>query len=297
MKVVKVVLDIVIAGLFVSLLFASKTSFVFHEIIALTVVLLALVHILLNIKQIISAIKRIFSKKASKKISWMYLLNALLLIGILFVGITGIIHSRVVLPSPGFDPVIKVIHKWAAYALAALICVHLVLYFKTFVAFAKQIVAGLKTPVIQRAIGSVLVAVIIFGTANYYLITTIEKNIKAAILNLLSDSSPKPGTSTSKPSTSVSSPSSGTSTTDPTGTGEETTSGQPNTSTDNSNGNSGNTSTTPAISNPPMTFEEYVKGMYCGTCGYLYCPLSDPGCWTGIEVLNQQKAVYLERYG
>lgn len=273
MKVIKVILDIAITGLFICLLLASKTSFVFHEIIAITTLVLVLVHILLNIKQIIAAVKRIFSKKASKKMSWTYVLNTLLLVGILFVAITGILHSRIVFPASGFNPIVVVLHKWSAYSLAALILVHLVLYYKPFIIFVKQTVSELKTPVVQQALASTLLVVIVAGVVNYQFIITKERTIKAAIMNLLSQPAALSGSSTS--------PSYGSPTSD-----------QANTSSNNAGGSS---VSTPDSSGPP-TFENYIKGAYCGTCD-LFCQLTSPGCWVGIDVLEQHKAAYLRLYG
>jgi len=165
-SIIKIIIDIVMSGLFIALLFAYQTGLVFHEIMGISILFLIGLHMALNRKWIAVVTKNLFSKKIKAKTALMYLLNTGLLIGIIIITITGLLISRVLLPVNIYNPALVSLHKWTAYVTAVMMGVHLFLHLEYLGVMFKKIYSELVTPVVLKTLGSaaaiVFIAVIIY---------------------------------------------------------------------------------------------------------------------------------------
>ncbi|MEH7547961.1 DUF4405 domain-containing protein [Neobacillus vireti] len=82
----------------------ESTSLPFHEIAGLVLGGVLIIHVLLNKKWVINITKKIFSKDLKKKTRFSYLLNVILLIDMLFIMVSGLFISKVVLPNFRYFP-------------------------------------------------------------------------------------------------------------------------------------------------------------------------------------------------
>lgn len=308
MRVIKIILDIVMVGLFIALLFSLKTGFVFHEIIGLFTFLLFMLHIVLNGKQVIGVIKGLFSKELKEKTTWMYLLNVCLLIGVTTIVVTGLLTSKLVLPASEYHETLSILHKWAAFCVAGMIAIHLCLHLKYLAATFKKIVSELKTPTVWKALSSTVAAVLILAFAFSNVILGIQKSIRANAAasidfgqfmmdddtNAVSPSDPTDDQSDSDDEPSSDPPD------DPTDPNAEKPSGQSDKGEEVSSGQTspGKTNES-AVSQPEpskaISLQDFLKGFNCGLC-YNNCKLSEPKCNESESQIAQATAFYKSHF-
>jgi hypothetical protein len=147
----KIILDIVMIGLFVPLMFVNKTGLVFHEIAGLSIMLLFMLHLILNRSWIVNTTKKLISNKLKSKTLFMYYLNVALLIGVIVIAVTGLLISTVIIGVAEYNPTLVTLHKWSAYITAGLLCVHLMLHIKYLYVMFKRY---------KKTVGSVTVVII-----------------------------------------------------------------------------------------------------------------------------------------
>jgi hypothetical protein len=137
----KIVLDLLIGITFVLLMNPRVLDGLpFHEIAGLVIGVAILVHIGLNFRWVITTTKKILDQKLPKKTRFSYILNILLLISMAAVIITGILISRVVLPSLAIEGGrgIRGLHSFSADATLALVGLHIGVHWQWIMSICKK---------------------------------------------------------------------------------------------------------------------------------------------------------------
>ncbi|WP_423802280.1 DUF4405 domain-containing protein [Neobacillus sp. SAB-20_R2A] len=137
----KIVLDMMMAITFVLLMNPRVLDGLpFHEIAGLVIGVAILVHIGLNYRWVVNTTKKIFDPKLPNKTRFSYLLNVLLLISMTGVIITGILISRVVLPSLAIqgNHTIRELHGLSADATLAFVGLHVGVHWQWVMSICKK---------------------------------------------------------------------------------------------------------------------------------------------------------------
>lgn len=137
----KIVLDLMMAITFVLLMNPRVLDGLpFHEIAGLVIGVAILVHIGLNYRWVVNTTSKIFDPKLPNKTRFSYLLNVLLLISMAGVIITGILISRVVLPSLAIqgNHTIRELHGFFADATLAFIGLHVGVHWQWVMSICKK---------------------------------------------------------------------------------------------------------------------------------------------------------------
>ncbi|MBU8918724.1 DUF4405 domain-containing protein [Neobacillus sp. 114] len=137
----KIVLDLLMAITFVLLMNPRVLDGLpFHEIAGLVIGVAILVHIGLNYRWVVNTTKKIFDPKLPNKTRFSYLLNVLLLISMAGVIITGILISRVVLPSLAIqgNHTIRELHGLSADATLAFVGLHVGVHWQWVMSICKK---------------------------------------------------------------------------------------------------------------------------------------------------------------
>jgi hypothetical protein len=137
----KIVLDLVLAITFVLLMNPRVfDGLPFHEIAGLIIGLAILFHIGLNYQWVVSTTKKILDPKLPKKTRFSYLLNILLLISMAAIIITGILISKVVLPSIAIQGshTIRELHGLSADATLAFVGLHVGVHWQWVMSICKK---------------------------------------------------------------------------------------------------------------------------------------------------------------
>jgi hypothetical protein len=137
----------------------------FHEIAGLVIGVAILVHIGLNYRWVINTTKKIFDPKLPKKTRFSFLLNLLLLISMATVIITGILISRVVLPSLAIqgNHSIRGIHSFSADATLALVGLHVGVHWQWVMGICKKAFKTKEGKIRKGVIASIVLSLAILG--------------------------------------------------------------------------------------------------------------------------------------
>lgn len=126
---IKIILDLVMALLFILLLDAYGTGLAFHETAGLCIGFLFIFHILLNWPWVKGISRKLLSPALPAKTRLMYALNVISLACISTVIITGIMISQVLFCSgTPADHQLAALHKWISYFSLGLFAVHISLH-------------------------------------------------------------------------------------------------------------------------------------------------------------------------
>jgi hypothetical protein len=160
----KIVLDLMMAITFVLLMNPRVLDGLpFHEIAGLIIGVAILVHIGLNFRWVVNTTKRIFDSKLPNKTRFSYLLNILLLISMATVIVTGILISRVVLPSLAIqgNHSIRGLHSFSADATLALVGLHIGVHWQWIVSICKRAFKSKEGKLRKGVIASVVLSLAI----------------------------------------------------------------------------------------------------------------------------------------
>lgn len=160
----KIVLDLMMAITFVLLMNPRVLNGLpFHEIAGLIIGVAILVHIGLNFRWVINTTKKIFDSKLPNKTRFSYLLNILLLISMATVIVTGILISRVVLPSLAIqgNHSIRGLHSFSADATLALVGLHIGVHWQWIVSICKRAFKSKEGKLRRGVIASVVLSLAI----------------------------------------------------------------------------------------------------------------------------------------
>jgi hypothetical protein len=162
----KIVLDLMLAITFVLLMNPRVLNGLpFHEIAGLVIGAAILVHVLLNSSWVANTTKKLFDPKLSKKTRFSYLLNVLLLISMAAVIITGILISKVVLPSLAIqgNHTIRELHSLSADVTVALVGLHIGLHWQWIMSICKRAFKTKEGKLRKGVIATVVLSLAILG--------------------------------------------------------------------------------------------------------------------------------------
>jgi cytochrome c5 len=127
---VKVLLDVLMAILFIAVMNVRGTGLAFHEIAGLGLFGLMAAHLALNWKWVCTVSHNLFNSKISSKAKWMAALNLAMLISMILIGLSGVMISEVIFGfgSSGTPAALYRLHEWASYLCLGLCGLHLVLH-------------------------------------------------------------------------------------------------------------------------------------------------------------------------
>ncbi|WP_419882905.1 DUF4405 domain-containing protein [Peribacillus sp. B-H-3] len=137
----RIVLDLMMAITFVLLMNPRVLNGLpFHEIAGLAIGASLFIHIGLNYRWVINTARKIFGSKLPKKTRFSFILTLLLLISMATVIITGILISRVVVPSLAIQGSrsIRGIHSFSADATLALVGLHIAVHWQWIMSICKM---------------------------------------------------------------------------------------------------------------------------------------------------------------
>ena len=253
----KLLFDLVMALLWVSLMIYSLTGAFWHEVLGLGVLGLFAIHILYNIPKIKKEIPRMFSP-GKGSLTLRYGVDFLLLFFGFFTGISGVLISKETLTflNAANIPLWTTLHVVASYIALGLIALHIGQHLNVILAVAAKPFQG--SPAFGRAVRSawnvVVVGVVLFGF------------IASSNLNL-----------------------------DYTSTASATLTGTQDTSASNSGDASTVGSLTESADATP-TLTEFLSGLCCTAC-HRNCPLTAPQCGRANEQIDSAQEEYLQLYG
>ncbi|WML48870.1 DUF4405 domain-containing protein [Neobacillus sp. PS3-34] len=176
----KIVLDLMMAITFVLLMNPRVLNGLpFHEIAGLEIGVAILTHIGLNYRWVINTTKKIFDPNFPKKTRFNFLLNLLLLVSMATVIITGILISRVVLPSLAIQGghLIRGIHSFSADATLALVGLHVGVHWQWIMGICKRAFKTKEGKLRNGVIASVALSIAILASGIQWFSSTASSNI------------------------------------------------------------------------------------------------------------------------
>jgi len=162
----KIVLDLLLAITFVLLMNPRVLDGLpFHEIAGLIIGVAILVHIGLNYRWVLNTTRKILDPKLPKKTRFSFLLNILLLISMAAVIITGILISRVVLPSLAIQGghALRELHGLSADATLAFVGLHVGVHWQWIMTICKKAFKSKEGKLRKGVIASVVLSLAILA--------------------------------------------------------------------------------------------------------------------------------------
>ncbi len=137
----KLIIDIIMAGIFICLTKIKITGMHLHEVFGCVLGIVVLVHILLNRKWIKGVTIKIFHKKTDMRMKILYGINVLLLISFFVALISGILVSVTILRKIYIThrELWAIIHRKSALLTFILIIVHGIMNYKMMKAYCINI--------------------------------------------------------------------------------------------------------------------------------------------------------------
>lgn len=173
-NVVKLVLDIAM-GITFALLFNKRVlgGLAFHEIAGIAIGFAVLIHILLNLKFVQKITTRLFNRSLPHRTRLGYLLNVLLLISMGFIIVSGLLISKVVLPSFRFgnENWFKMSHMSISYLALVLIGIHIGLHWHWVVTMFQRFLP-LRLPKAASKFLMIAMAALVVIYGGYQIYTT-----------------------------------------------------------------------------------------------------------------------------
>lgn len=268
--VFKILLDLVMAVLYVLIMFATGLGSFFHEVAGIAVGVLFAVHIIVNRKSLKAMSRAVKSDKCKDRVKFMYMSDIVLIVFMPVAIITGILISRVLFDTGirGGTYAIFVIHEAASYVCLAVLALHTALHAKYISAVAKNIFRNRRLPAVKKAAGRFAAG----AMAAFVLYTVAYSGYKSLV----------GGSSGNGSATSASS-------SDETYSEDGETLTEDESSVQTAVGSSGQTA------EPSETLEEYLSKLFCTGC-HNHCPLSAPLCTKSAEQIEQATEDYNALY-
>lgn len=138
---IKIMLDILMAIIFLLLMNPSLTGLIFHEIVGIIILLSICIHLVLNGTWIEGMFKNLKNKNLNTKSKLILIINILLFIIIIIVSTTGILISKFILTSFTANNIqlVSSIHKISAITCFGLVAIHLGLHLEYMINAIKHI--------------------------------------------------------------------------------------------------------------------------------------------------------------
>ncbi|MGF6949637.1 cytochrome b561 [Neobacillus sp. B4I6] len=175
----KIILDLMMAITFVLLMNPRVLNGLpFHEIAGLIIGVAILIHIGLNYRWVVNTTKKILDPKLPKKTRFSYLINILLLISMATVIITGILISRVVLPSFAVQEghSIRGIHGFSADATLAFVGLHIAVNWQWVLGICKKAFKSKEGKLRKGVLVSVILSIAILAGGIQWFSSTASSN-------------------------------------------------------------------------------------------------------------------------
>ena len=166
-NIIKFVLDIAMATLFITFFNKNLVSFKFHIISGYLFTAFIIVHLILNKKWIINITKRLFDKKLKLRTKISYILSTFLLISIFSIILSGVLMMK----APNYDRLMfwKMLHFGSSYLSIGLIGIHVGLYWTFMMNMFKKILKIKEVSKIYKIlVNTSVIIVLIFGIYTSY---------------------------------------------------------------------------------------------------------------------------------
>ncbi len=251
----KLILDIIMTLIFISLMKITFTGALFHEILGIVIFLLFILHKKFNIKWIKNIPKRFFKKDTSLMTKIEVTLNLLIFINVIGILISGLLISKELLGFLDFPinkPLVSSIHHSLSYITLILIGIHLGFHLK--IIFHK-INKKLKTKNIKpytKILGKIFPVVIVVIGMTFYIQQGFSQKIIHPIKLLTKTNSNEPFSNKRYAL-------------------------------------SNNTTLSAEEITPDMDKDKLFSGLVCTICPKL-CPLSRPKCHDGDKAIEEALA-------
>lgn len=264
----KILLDIIMFILFVTLIYAYETGLVFHEIAGLSIFALFVSHIFLNWSWVKNVTKNLFNTKLKTSAKLKYALNVTMFLIIATTIMTGIFISQVIFPSLGAslgNNLFLLLHKWSSYLCLGLFALHIVLHGRYLVVSVRKIMANIQ----ESNVGKISLRV---GATALIVVVLYSRAISIATKNVNDQSSIYATQIASSTQTTT------------------TIQGRANSSSnqvyENNTNDGGET----------LSLSDYLESMHCTACPK-YCSLLTPKCRKADPQISTAKISYQEQYG
>lgn len=164
---IKLTLDIAIVLLF-TLLYNVRVfgGLAFHEIVGLGIGVLFLMHILINLQWVVNVTQSLFRRSSSGKNRFVFCLNTLLLFSMAFTIISGMMISKVLVPSFGGvnGRAFRELHSIVSYLTLVLVGVHVGLHWQWIVGLMKKVFNVKSSSAVSVAAKIALMLILLLGS-------------------------------------------------------------------------------------------------------------------------------------
>jgi len=299
-NIVKLMLDIVLTILFVSLVYPRQTGFQFHEIAGLSIGVLFLVHIALNWSWCKSITKNIFNPRLKSKPKLFYLLDWISCMVVAVVIITGIMISQVLFPSQGMiSHTVLLVHKWIAYCGLVLFGLHIVLHWRFIIETVPRLFRATTQPVWAKTAMSLGSIVLILGLLYFQIAASNTEDATGTNRPLAPDNIPAANSTTGGRTAPYNASTHTTTGTLPSRTGQSSQSTNVSPSSTNTSQTTQNSSITSGASSgntgDQITLNDYLGKMFCSGCEK-HCSLLALRCDRGLAYLEAAQQKYQTTY-
>jgi hypothetical protein len=164
-NVVRIILDVIMLALLLLMYDSNAISLSFHEIGGIALLVLFIAHKALNLKWIAASACKLFSRDMPGRARLKFIVDALMLVSIALVAVSGVLISEIVFPGAQGGGIWRALHYFASAVSLMLLGVHIGLNWS----FVKRMI---KLP---RAVALPIVAVLlaaILGFGGYSLVTS-----------------------------------------------------------------------------------------------------------------------------
>ncbi|MFA0815386.1 MAG: DUF4405 domain-containing protein [Anaerofustis sp.] len=306
----KYILDLVMTVVFILLMNTTVTGLKAHEVLGLGVCGLFIIHNLLNAKWIRTVASKLFDKQFKPLTKFMFVLDALILIDVLLIALSGVLISTELFSFTLNNRFLWVtIHHITAYGGLILISVHVGLHWKSILGAIRKL-SGIRHPSKLR---TALMRFAALAIAVLGIRSSIDLNMADKLFPFKTDETDTASVSDSTPLTdSVNAQSASAETTEPqavllyeqnrkgNGNGGEKESDEDDavysdgsSSTTTSSDTTGVTSGTTDASIP--TLNEYLGSLRCTGCSR-HCLLLYPQCSIGVRQAETATGTYHTLY-
>jgi len=287
----KIILDIVMTFLFLILIDPKNTGMTWHEVIGLSMAALFSFHIILNWAWVKSITQNLFNPKLKTKPKLFYVLNAISLIGVTTIIVTGIQISHVLFPSTtAVNHSLVVWHKWSSYLCLGLFGVHMILHWKFIIDAMRKLFAALKAPRFGKAAMSAGAAVLVASLLYSQIMPNTGGDAKQVAVQQEAVRQETPQRREVYQAAPVETR------TRTTSTGSESIKKSSTESSKTSSSNNNNISSSTSSAGDKVTLTDYLSKMFCNGCSK-HCSLLSLQCDKGTQQLQMAKIDYQQQYG
>lgn len=258
---VKVLLDVLMAIVFIAVMNVRSTGLAFHEIAGLGLFGLLAAHLALNWKWVCTVSHKLFHTKISSKARWMAALNLALLISMILIGLSGVMISEVIFRfgSSGTPSAWYLLHEWASYVCLGLCGLHVLLHRKYLWNTLRAMLLPSGGNKMLRALKSIGAAGLVLAIL-YHLVFP---DLDTTAVQMASANTSPAISSKKESSAAITESITNEAQAEPAGT---------------------------------VTLSDYLSGFFCTGC-HNHCPLSNPRCGRAKSQIEEYTQKYQELYG